>query len=278
MGLVGNWNKCIQCSSGKWIKFVFQDDLIASNCIEKLLMGARQSERSRISFCVRESMYEQMISPEGQLLKKSYERATFWWDLYPKSNQITPMQSIKALLMWPGRNIYGEPSSFLIRRDIFDDYGLFDSHFRHYCDLEYWLRVGVNENICFVNECLVSFRVHENSASGEHHKKNWLQVRYFDRVRLLAKALSDSAFTPVRKHLDFPFCRGYLKTRLDIFLRRTHVDVGATQDASGEYDEFRSEMADYNFEIEQNYLKLVGHYGISRGVLVIRYWLNRWIG
>ncbi|HLJ75313.1 MAG TPA: glycosyltransferase family 2 protein, partial [Thermoanaerobaculia bacterium] len=27
LGLVGNWNRCIELSSAPWIKFVFQDDL-----------------------------------------------------------------------------------------------------------------------------------------------------------------------------------------------------------------------------------------------------------
>ncbi len=31
-GLVGNWNNCIALSRGDWIKFVFQDDIIAPTC------------------------------------------------------------------------------------------------------------------------------------------------------------------------------------------------------------------------------------------------------
>lgn len=28
-GLVGNWNNCVEQARGEWIKFVFQDDVIA---------------------------------------------------------------------------------------------------------------------------------------------------------------------------------------------------------------------------------------------------------
>ena len=31
LGLVGNWNRCLDLASAEWIKFVFQDDLIGLN-------------------------------------------------------------------------------------------------------------------------------------------------------------------------------------------------------------------------------------------------------
>ena len=37
LGLVGNWNRCIELAQGEWIKFVFQDDWIAPECLERML-------------------------------------------------------------------------------------------------------------------------------------------------------------------------------------------------------------------------------------------------
>src|SRR5579863_4981502 len=34
LGLCGNWNRCVEHSSGKWIKFIFQDDWMNDNCLE----------------------------------------------------------------------------------------------------------------------------------------------------------------------------------------------------------------------------------------------------
>ncbi|MGD1699640.1 glycosyltransferase family 2 protein [Dapis sp. BLCC M229] len=36
-GLVGNLNFCISLAKGKYIKFLFQDDLLEPNCIEQLV-------------------------------------------------------------------------------------------------------------------------------------------------------------------------------------------------------------------------------------------------
>lgn len=37
LGLVKNWNRCVELSEGEWIKFLFQDDLLAPDCIEELI-------------------------------------------------------------------------------------------------------------------------------------------------------------------------------------------------------------------------------------------------
>src|SRR5450631_1193388 len=45
LGLVGNWNQCVELAGGEWIKFVFQDDVLAPECIEKLLHKALQGHK-----------------------------------------------------------------------------------------------------------------------------------------------------------------------------------------------------------------------------------------
>jgi glycosyltransferase involved in cell wall biosynthesis len=42
LGLVGNWNRCVELAKGEWIKFVFQDDLIAPTCVEKLVSAGEK--------------------------------------------------------------------------------------------------------------------------------------------------------------------------------------------------------------------------------------------
>ena len=34
-GLTGNWNTCMNHASGEWIKFLFQDDYLKEDCLEK---------------------------------------------------------------------------------------------------------------------------------------------------------------------------------------------------------------------------------------------------
>ena len=44
LGLVGNWNRCIELAQGEWIKFVFQDDIIRNDCLELMMNGANNNE------------------------------------------------------------------------------------------------------------------------------------------------------------------------------------------------------------------------------------------
>src|SRR5438045_4734395 len=57
VGLVSNWNRCVTHASGQWIKYLFQDDLLDSRCLEAMVSGARKDRPLR--FCYRRLIQEQ---------------------------------------------------------------------------------------------------------------------------------------------------------------------------------------------------------------------------
>ena len=44
-GMVPNWNSTLRAASGKYIKFLFQDDLLHPNCLEEMVKVAECDER-----------------------------------------------------------------------------------------------------------------------------------------------------------------------------------------------------------------------------------------
>src|SRR5918994_2167278 len=52
LGLVGNWNRCVELARGEWIKFVFQDDLVDPHCVESLVEAGRRTEATMVA-CTR---------------------------------------------------------------------------------------------------------------------------------------------------------------------------------------------------------------------------------
>ncbi|NJS42093.1 glycosyltransferase family 2 protein, partial [Candidatus Gracilibacteria bacterium] len=52
-GLSQNWNFCISQAKGEYIKFLFQDDFLAPECIEKLVAVARQDSEIGLVFSPR---------------------------------------------------------------------------------------------------------------------------------------------------------------------------------------------------------------------------------
>lgn len=56
LGLVANWNRCVELAQGEWIEFVFQDDLIAPECLEKMTRAVIPGDC--IVVCRRDMLFE----------------------------------------------------------------------------------------------------------------------------------------------------------------------------------------------------------------------------
>ena len=63
LGLVGNWCESIEKASSKWVKFLFQDDLFESNCVEKMITTALAHNVDFV-ICNREYFFEKGFDPK----------------------------------------------------------------------------------------------------------------------------------------------------------------------------------------------------------------------
>jgi glycosyltransferase involved in cell wall biosynthesis len=57
-GMVTNWNSAIRAASAKYIKFLFQDDLLHSNCLEEMVKVAESDKRIGLVFSPRKLLVE----------------------------------------------------------------------------------------------------------------------------------------------------------------------------------------------------------------------------
>lgn len=167
LGLVGNWNQCVQLASGEWIKFVFQDDVILPNCLEKLLEATKLNVP--ILFCRREFIFEQGISEE---LKGYYRDLQLPEKFLPNASKITSQEFCQSVFNNLWINFIGEPTSMLLHRSVFQQFGAFNPHLIQLCDLEYWTRIASHTGIAYVPESLAAFRVHQKSTSQMNHTEN----------------------------------------------------------------------------------------------------------
>ncbi len=194
LGLVGNWNRCIELAQGEWIKFVFQDDIIRNDCLEIMMSGANPNQP--LIFCRREFFFDASISDKT---KKSYMDIPRIDDLISEANLISPSQVCHSVLTNP-RNFFGEPTSTLIHRSVFDRFGLFNPTMVQLCDLEYWIRVGINTGIKYFSEPLVQFRVHSTSTSSKNNEVDQIyRSSHMDRLILLHEFAYNSSYEPIRK-------------------------------------------------------------------------------
>ena len=80
------------------------------------------------------------------------------------------------------------PSAVLIRRDIFDRVGLFDTSLRSVEDRDMWIRISLEGRVGYVDERLTSMRTHAASMSSPG---NTSRMEHFDRL-VLQRAFADS--------------------------------------------------------------------------------------
>jgi len=204
LGLVGNWNRSIQYSTGEWIKFLFQDDFLYDNCIEIMLNAARSTQVGVTgSFVVGERNF---IIEEGVAddLKHFYGNSVLTLkDVFVDKFRISHGEFAKAMLeRGVGLNFIGEPTSVMIRREICFKYSFFSPNLVHLCDLEYWTRLGTNEGLIYIPEKLSGFRVHNRSASAYNHFNRHFELECLDKIILLHDYLYDPCYLNLRKSPD----------------------------------------------------------------------------
>lgn len=173
LGLVGNWNRCVELAGSKWIKFVFQDDLIAPDCLEKMLAIGESGHP--FVYSLRNFVFEKT---KPALVKWYQQHNEFVAQVFESQALITPEVFSKAVLANPFYNLIGEPTSVLLRRDLFDQFGFFNAELIQLCDAEYWNRIGTQVGAAFIPEPLVTFRVHGASTSTQNKKKIRLKLEH----------------------------------------------------------------------------------------------------
>ncbi|WP_293153539.1 MULTISPECIES: glycosyltransferase [unclassified Microcoleus] len=184
-GLSQNWNFCISQAKGEYIKFLFQDDLLAPECIAKMVALAQQNPDIGMIFSPRGiTIAEDESHP---ILRKASQSIK---DLHKSWSNLKSIQPGKDLLADANClnnpiNKIGEPSTVLIAARVFGEIGLFDSGLSQYVDLDMWWRIMGNYHVGFVDEKLSSLRIHpeqqtwKNFAAGENHKD---VVRFYKKL------------------------------------------------------------------------------------------------
>lgn len=160
LGLVRNWNRCVDLAQGTWVKFLFQDDLIVPSCIEEMLAAA--GETTDFVACKRGFIFEEGTSAQEREFYLTHPSVTSLDEM----TEVRPDAVCDRAIDLLGVNFIGEPSAVLLRRDVFARFGGFNADLIMICDTEYWVRVASHTGLVHVPKTLCQFRVHPGSASA----------------------------------------------------------------------------------------------------------------
>lgn len=194
LGLVGNWNRCVELASGEWIKFVFQDDLISPMCLEKMLAAA--TPNSSIICCLSSLIIEEG-TPEH--IQEWFKNFLSLEKLFPNLSEVSAEDFCKAVLDDPVfYNFVGEPTLIMLRRNVFQKFGTFNPHLVHICDFEFWTRIAVHTGLIFVPEKLATFRTHGNAASTKNYSEREYRTNILDPLILIHDFALHPIYAPLR--------------------------------------------------------------------------------
>ncbi|BAY60647.1 putative glycosyltransferase [Calothrix brevissima NIES-22] len=242
-GLAENWNFCVDQAKGKYIKFLFQDDLLEPNAIEEMIILAEKDDEIGLVFSPRQ-LFAAVGDPHNQLNLLAHHEAK---DVHQAWSSLKSIQSGQELLADPNLldhpiNKIGEPTTILIKKSVFEQVGLFNAEFCQLVDLEMWLRIMTCYKVGFVDKVLSHFRIHAQQQTRRNAavKENIL----LDYQKLFYTIYSDRRYPEI--------------TREQAFYRYTIL----TQDAS-KYRQVRQEIAEQWLKLSADriadmYLGLLG--------------------
>jgi glycosyltransferase involved in cell wall biosynthesis len=197
LGLVGNWNRCLDLARGTWIKFLFQDDVPAKGAIEKMLAAAGEYD---LVAGYRNFIFDEESSGEA---RKYYTTKVLTLDKVAPGKKLFTAEDITHIAAGnPARNFIGEPSTVLFRRSVIGSLGKFDPELQQVCDLEFWIRIACQKGLVYVPEARVDFRVHEASVSAKNAGGRKFISTFLDPVRVVDAQLHDDRYSGFRMNLS----------------------------------------------------------------------------
>ena len=173
LGIAENCNFCIQKAKGKYIKFLFQDDVLLPNCITEMVKLAETRNDIGLVFSPREIFFATGDDTDANLIAVYQD----FRNIHKAWSTLKPIQPGQDLLKDPNLlshpiNKIGEPTTVLIRREVFDRVGGFDPNLNQLVDLEMWFRIMKYYHIGFVNNTLSQFRLNRQQKTCQNILEN----------------------------------------------------------------------------------------------------------
>ncbi len=184
VGMVGNWNLCLERSTGTYVKILCADDLLEPTCLERSV-AAMDGHPGAAMVCTGRTLVDSRMAAIGTV---SY------------SNRFEALDG-KAVIeecLLKG-NLIGEPTAVLFRRE-FARRG-FREAYRQLSDLEMWFHLLEQGDLVSLPEPLCRFRQHEGQET---------------KINRRSLAFADDEFLIYRSYIRKPYVRYSFIQRLGI--------------------------------------------------------------
>lgn len=219
LGLVGNWNRCLDLASGEWIKFVFQDDYIAPECLD--VFSSHIEPHIVLMVSERNFILEDEANEDQRNYYSNVVRTLTNTISPQKDDLFGPALISKLAARNIGMNFIGEPSLSFFRKGIIEKTGSFNPLLKQICDLEFFLRVASQWGLKYIPGKLCAFRIHGQSTTSTNVSSRYFQLHYIEPLLLAWLMLYDPGFSALRKNLN-----AFEKYKLGLWFRLKCYQAG----------------------------------------------------
>jgi glycosyltransferase involved in cell wall biosynthesis len=176
LGMVANWNWCLQQARGEYIKYLGGDDCLASrHALGRMVAMLEKHPPAALAASAR------LILDENSAV------TGLWGELHQAGLHNGPQTIARCLRA--NRNLIGEPAAVMFRRAAASRG--FDPAMRQIVDLEMWFHLLLQGDLAYSPEPLCAFRRHAGQQTAVNRES---RVGDLEMIQLLTQYLADPAF------------------------------------------------------------------------------------
>lgn len=170
VGMTANWNRCLELSSGEYVKILCADDLLLPNCLEKSIEALDENIRATLMASSR-TLVDENLEPYG---------CHGYGNL---SQTEIGFETIKNCFI--NGNLIGEPSSVVFRKK--NSARGFSGDFTQLTDIEMWFNILEQGDFVYLHEKLCKIRKHDDQETKINIKKLVFIDEEFELLRRYSK-------------------------------------------------------------------------------------------
>lgn len=153
LGMVGNWNRCLEVARGEYITLWHDDDLYYSDLLFNQIQQFEFNSNLGLVYCACN-----FINEQGSLIGQSYP--------FSKAHSWIGIKELEYLLI--KNYLYGPP---LVRRECYQKVGTFKTSLRYLPDWDMWIRIATHYDTAYIPQILSSYRFHTTQLTHILHNE-----------------------------------------------------------------------------------------------------------
>ncbi len=188
LGLVGNWNRCVELARGRYVCVFHQDDVMLPENLCRKVAALEQNPRAGL-------VYSDARVVEDDL---SVRHSGWFTPTVPNEDQVFAGREFFEKLL-TGDNFICCPSA-VFRRSLFEQLGRFDPQLSYTADWEMWLRLSLQSDVAYLKEPLLLYRVHASNETHRFKGLKELEQSYRAKMAALQRGAADLPGVEDLKH------------------------------------------------------------------------------